>query len=57
MRVFLIGGHFTDLIYSTKVLEYVERSNTFVDRASFNNARTSFSLCTLLGYVIYMVGG
>jgi hypothetical protein len=28
-----------------------------VSRASFNHARTNFALCTLLGHLIYMVGG
>ena len=56
-RVFLIGGHLSLGVYSTKVSEYLPSENRLVERTQFNIARTSFSLCSLMGYVIYMVGG
>jgi hypothetical protein len=39
------------------VLEYLPRANRFVERASFNHPRANFSLCTIMGHLIYMVGG
>ena len=38
-------------------MEYIPKTNKFKERASFNVARYNFSLCTLIGHLIYMVGG
>jgi hypothetical protein len=57
IRVFLVGGHFVSTDYQTRVSEYIPSENRLVERAPFNIKRTSFALCTLVGHLIYMVGG
>ena len=55
--MFLVGGHFTQSTHLTRVLEYDHKTKSFTELASFNRARTNFSLCSILGHLIYMVGG
>lgn len=56
-RVFLVGGNFSPNAYSTRVAEYIPSQNTLVEKTPFNVPRNNFSLCSVMGYVIYSVGG
>ncbi|CDW80193.1 kelch motif family protein [Stylonychia lemnae] len=56
-RIFLIGGHFSPNTYSQKVSEYIPKLNTIEERGKLNLSRTNFALCSMLGLLIFAVGG
>jgi hypothetical protein len=43
--------------FQTRVSEYLIGENRLEERARFNVKKSNFALCTLLGHLIYMVGG
>jgi len=52
-----VGGNFSPNAFSTRVAEYIPSQNTLLEKTPFNIPRNNFSLCTVMGYVIYSVGG